>query len=170
MHIGVFFMHTDVFFMHIGVFFMHTDVFFMHIGVFFMHTDVFFMHIGVFFMHTDVFFMHIGVFFMHTDVFFVHSGVFFIRTVVSCVLCTDLYFRVSILDNDVLCCSGVLRVYPAVEINITHELKYMHSDWFTKAMDHKGEGDIVLTTPRYDDFTGQNIVVTLMTNKYGPPT
>ena len=51
---------------------------------------------------------------------------------------------------------GILRVYPSVEIN--RELEYKHMDWYAKALADTELDGITLTTPRYNDFSGQPVV------------
>ena len=48
---------------------------------------------------------------------------------------------------------------------MTHTLGYLHSDWYAKAVvESDSDIDIVLTTPHYEDFTGRNVVVSLLVN------
>ena len=58
--------------------------------------------------------------------------------------------------------NGVLRVYPSP--SISHELEYMDMDWFSKCVNNAEDVDVILSTPRYDHFTGNNVVISVFTN------
>ena len=52
--------------------------------------------------------------------------------------------------------TGIVRVYPSVDMSSTFEFK--NSSWYAKVMANEEPTGTTITTPRYSDFSGKLIV------------